>query len=247
MMRTLIALLAAAACSLPAQAQQTDTRQGSEQSQTSRQKTQGVEQDRAGGSGAASRYRDQGGGQMDRAGRAANRDVRRGQRAGRELHGRTGDYESRGRRVYGAYDRGSSYSYAGGRRVYGRTCPHYIYVDGRRVLNERCLGYRTGRRGYFRDYDRGPRYSYSERRNFSIRERGDRRGGVDLGRRTSVRGSDRNRGGERAGIKERRGAAAGQESGQAGAASRGQGSRASRSARNRPGAQTQSEPQPGAR
>jgi hypothetical protein len=239
-MRTLIALLAAAALSLPAAAQQTDTRQGPEKSQGSQQKAQGLGTDRdaAGSQRATNQDRGRRGGEMDRAGRATDRQAGRGQRAGRQLRGRRGYYE-RGRRVYGGYDRGSSDfygGYSGGRRVYSRNCPRYIYINGRRVFNERCLGYRSGRRAYFGGYDRGPRYSYS-------RERGR----AYFGRRTSVRESERNRGGERAGINERRGARGGQESGQQGLASGSQGNRASRSARSRSGTPTQTESQPGTR
>jgi hypothetical protein len=241
MMRTLITLLAAAAISLPAAAQQRDTRQGSEQNQSSQPGARNLERGPGGGQRATNR----GGEDRDRVGRMGSGEHGKGQRAEHQFRGRAG-YE--GRRGFGVRGRAAYEEYDRGRGIYARACPRYTYIDGRRVLNERCLGY-TGSRGIYSRDGRGRRYSYYRgRRVFSEKEYGDRRGGgVYSGRRAAIREYGRNRGSERPGANERRGVTGREESGQRGSASSSQGNRPDRSARRGTGAQTQTEPQPGTR
>src|SRR5262249_29728624 len=135
------------------------------------------------------------GGRMDSAGRRASGENGRRLRGETQLRGRTGYYESRrhgvrGRQVYEEYGRrGRGYGYAGGHRGYARNCPRYVYVNGRRVLNERCLG----------GYERGARHSYYGERGYSTRY-GGRRGGAYVGQRTAVHEFGRTAGGKRTGM-----------------------------------------------
>jgi hypothetical protein len=272
MMRTLIALLATAAISLPAAAQQTDMQQGRGRDQGSRPNTGNMERRDGGGQRATAQDRDRGGGKTDDARRSAGREPGKGERAGHEFRGRTGYRESRrgeragrlggragfyehgrgygvrGGRFHEEYGRGGrEYGYVRGRRGYAGSCPRYIYLDGRRVLNERCLDGR-GRYSSYSYYGRGPRYSrYGERSGFYTREFGGRRGsvyarenggrraGAYASRRMGERESTRNRGGERARLNERRGATGGgQETGQRAQGNESERNQAQRSARNRP-------------
>src|SRR5258706_12123689 len=182
MMRTLIALLATAAMTLPAATQQTDTREGSRQHNSSRgQDASGNRADRSVGQARdrndASRraiYRERDRGRADRdhdRGRTADRDYDRGRRG--DLRGRTSYRDYDGRRGYYVRGRTTSYQEYDGR-------PRYSYVRGRRVYYR---GYNAGRRydvrgrtAYYRDYDGG---------------------GIDVRRRTTFREYDRNRRGRR--------------------------------------------------
>jgi hypothetical protein len=190
MKRTLIALLATAAISLPAAAQ--TTRRGAEQDQGSRQNAGKMERGTKG-------YR---------AGGTKAKQYRKGKKAGQRLRGRTAYYESRrgsrvrGRGGYEEYDRGPTYVY--GRRGYTRHCPRYIYIDGRRVLNERCVGRRSGRKIYNKGHKRGPRYTYYRERDYSTRY-GGRKTDAYASRHRAVREHGRSPKAQRARVNERGG------------------------------------------
>lgn len=255
MMRTLIAVLATAAISLPAAAQQTDTgQQGSRQYQRSQSQAQSMDQAGAGSRRATTGERR--GAQMG----GPSRGYAVSQRGEHQFRGRTGYYESRrrygvrgygvgGQTTYEGYTRGPRYSYIGGRRVYAEGCPRYIYINGRRVFNERCAGYfYPGRTAYF--YERGARYPYVEgRRVFSTREYGTRRGGVYTSRRMAGGAYGFSRRGEGAGAIEQRGTAfrGGGNRAAQGQFSQSRSSRAAPSGGNRFGTQRQTEPQQGTR
>ncbi len=256
-MRTLIAVLATAAISLPAAAQQTETGQGSRQYQGAQPQEQNMDQTNAGNQRATTG--EQRGSRMG----GTHQGYAAGQRSQHQFRGRAGYRESgrrygmrgygvRGRTVYGEYSRGPRYSYRGGRRIYAESCPRYIYINGRRVFNERCAGYAYlgGRRVYSYGYGRGPRYSSVERRRvFSTREYGTRRGGAYASGR--VAGGARFSRGEAGRAYERRGAAyGGRGAGSAnaqGQIGQNRSNRTAPGAGNRQGSQTQTEPQSGAR